>query len=402
VKGACFNKGDLCIEAVPASVAFGPVKVGDFAALPLALANCGKAPLEISGISMQGGSSPMFAPDLSLLDHLPSADNPLVVPPGEAAAVNLMFLPDAISAVDAQGNPIPEKAVLVAPNNTAMDPIEVPLSGIGIDPKCPIPVVSCVDGNEVVPQTVVHLSAKGSSVKGGTIAGWEWEVTQPDGSHSALLPSDSVQEPTFLVPFAGEYTFTLNVFDAGGKKSCFPASYKLAVVPDTVVHVELLWKTPGDEDETDTFGADLDLHFVHPFAGGPDIDKDGKPDGWFAAIFDCFWYNPDPDWGLNNPGIDDDPHLFEDPDGAGPELLDFGPSENVVYKIGAHYWSDPGVGASSATVRVYIYGKLVFEKADVLLVEKDMWDIASVSWPDAKVVPVDKITPAYVNPYFDP
>ncbi len=185
----------------------------------------------------------------------------------------------------------------------------------------------------------------------------------------------------------------------------------MVVVPDEAIHIELLWHTPGDPDETDEgsgVGSDLDLHFSHPWAGGPDLDGDGEPDGWFDQPFDCFWFNAHPNWGSFDPSIDDDPDLdLSDTDGAGPEIIGLNIPEDVVYKIGVHYWNDHGYGASNATVRVYIYGSLVFEVVDVQLFDLDMWEVCTVEWPSGLVNPVlssgdggYKITPSYQNPYF--
>ena len=176
-----------------------------------------------------------------------------------------------------------------------------------------------------------------------------------------------------------------------------------------MLHVELLWHTPEDPDETDTgpeTGADLDLHFLHSWAAGPDLDGNGKPDGWFDMPFDTFWFNATPNWGSFAPGGDDDPRLDrDDTDGAGPENLNLDTPENVVYRVGVHYWNDHGYGSAFATVRVYVYGSLVFEVTDVLLVDRDMWDVCGIEWPSGKVTLVTdaggyKITPDYANPLF--
>ena len=183
--------------------------------------------------------------------------------------------------------------------------------------------------------------------------------------------------------------------------------------------MELLWHTPGDPNEFDEgpqAGTDLDLHFVHPYAGGQDLDNDGNPDGYFNDPFDCFWYNPHPDWGTVDPNLDDNPGLDrDDTDGAGPENMNLNVPENdMVYKVGVHYWQDPksqqfpnGFGPSEATVRVFIFGTEVWKKSDVELNEKDMWEVTTISWPDQTVKPVFgdgpgglKIIPDYNNPFF--
>ena len=200
------------------------------------------------------------------------------------------------------------------------------------------------------------------------------------------------------------------MLDSSGTPSCTPAEYAVVVIPDEAIHIELFWNTPNDPDETDEgpdAGTDLDLHFLHPWASGPDVDEDGEPDGWFDIPFDCFWFNSHPNWASFDPAIDDDPGLDrDDTDGAGPENLNLNIPEDVTYRVGVHYWNDHGYGASFATVRVYIYADLVFELPGIELVNTDMWEVCTIDWDSGAIEPIldgegnYKITPNYQNPYF--
>jgi hypothetical protein len=213
------------------------------------------------------------------------------------------------------------------------------------------------------------------------------------------------------VNVAGQYTFNLRVWDADGEQSCIDAEYIVQVNPDEAIHIELLWDTPNDPNQTDEgpeAGADLDLHFLHPFATGQDVDGDGVLDGWFDQPFDCFWFNAHPNWGSLDPMVDDDPGLDrDDTDGAGPENVNLNiPEEGLTYRIGVHYWNDHGFGSSMATVRVYVYGELVFSASNVELVNHDLWEVATLEWLSGKVEPIlgaggtYKIIPNYQHPYF--
>ncbi len=274
---------------------------------------------------------------------------------------------------------------------------------------CTVATIECAEGTEVIPQTTLHFFGDESCSPQGGAAKWEWKVTQPAGSQSVFVPSASFPNPTFEANVAGIYTFSLNVWDEQGAPSSFPAGYVVTVIPDEAIHVELLWHTPEDMDESDTgpeAGSDLDLHFLHPWASGPDVDGDGKPDGWFDIPFDAFWFNAHPNWGSYDPAINDDPGLDrDDTEGAGPENINLDIPEHVTYRVGVHYWNDHGYGPSYVTVRVYIYGQLVFEEAGVKLVDADMWEVCTIEWPSGQVHPVtshtgSKITPGYHNPYF--
>ena len=281
---------------------------------------------------------------------------------------------------------------------------------INAEGDCPKAVIKCTEGEAVIPQTILHLYGDDSYAANGTIQKYEWVAEQPAGSQSVFVPSHTFPNPTFETNVAGVYTFQLTVYDQTNSPSCIPAEYEVVVIPDEAIHIELLWHTPNDPDETDTgpeAGSDLDLHFLHPWAAGPDIDGDGQPDGWFDIPFDCFWFNAHPNWGSYDPAINDDPGLDrDDTDGAGPENTNLDIPENVHYRVGVHYWNDHGYGAAFATVRVYIYAQLVFELPDVMLADSDMWEVCTIEWPAGKVEIITdedgqfKITPEYHNPYF--
>jgi hypothetical protein len=186
------------------------------------------------------------------------------------------------------------------------------------------------------------------------------------------------------------------------------------VLPVETMHIELLWHTPNDPDETDEgpeAGADMDLHFaLQGSAAGPDLDGDGQPDPWFDQPFDVFWFNAHPNWGDLNPVIPDDPGLdLDDTDGAGPENLNLHtPEIGATYHVGVHYWNDHGYGESLATVRIYLFANLVAEFADVALSNHDLWDVATIHWGEngVDIIPSwddpanPAITPDYQSVFF--
>jgi hypothetical protein len=253
--------------------------------------------------------------------------------------------------------------------------------------------VAVAEGDTVVPQTTIHLSGAGShSQCGKQVSGWQWTVQQPAGSSQPLLntgPSDA----TLTANVAGTYTFCLTVTDDHGVPSCVKSCHVVAVVPTDHLHVELLWETPADPDQTHAPGADLDLHFAHPPAtfGDPvfpyyeDLDCDGVRDPWFNSDYDCYWNAKKQDWG--QAGTTDDPTLdLDDMDGLGPENLNVEQPEGTVaepatYSIGVHYWQDQGFGVSLATVRVYAFGTLAIAVDKVALQPASMWYVGRVHWP---------------------
>lgn len=200
--------------------------------------------------------------------------------------------------------------------------------------------------------------------------------------------------------------------EPAGECPLMPYGYRVGdTCVESAIRVELRWHTPGDPDEQDTgpaTGTDLNLHFLHPWADGPDMDRDGKADGWYDIPFDCFWYNAYPNWGSDDPAVKDDPWLeVDDTDGAGPETIILAiPEDGATYRVGVIYWNDHGFGPSTADVRVYINGEVKFARLGVVLQDSDLWEVATIEWPSATVKAVEgedgglKITHQYKNPYF--
>jgi hypothetical protein len=283
------------------------------------------------------------------------------------------------------GEPVPEGV------DTARDDS----GGIDADDSvCPVAVIQIDEGEQVIPQTVLHLHGEGSHSGAGAINSYQWTVEQPAGSISYLVPSGTFPNPIFEANVAGKYVFMLDVVDATGIESCHPARREVFVVPDDAIHAELLWETPADPDPTDegpVAGTNLDLHLAHPLGVACDADGDGGPDPWFDPHWDCWSGNPNPHWGNPDPSVDDNPDLDrDDADGGGPENVNLvipegDPSMPYAYRVAVHYRDDHGFGPSYATLRVYIYSTLAFEVGDVELQPGDLWQVCTVEWPSTKV-----------------
>ncbi len=163
-------------------------------------------------------------------------------------------------------------------------------------------------------------------------------------------------------------------------------------IPTTTIHIELTWYTPGDPDQTDTgpgAGTDLDLHLLHANATGCDVNGDDIVDGYFDPFYDTFTNNPNPNWGIPDPMINDNPLLLrDDSDGIGPEIITLDmPEAGFTYKVGVYYFSDQGYGSSFATIRIYINGNKVLEAENDGggLVQGDLWEVCEISWPSGDV-----------------
>jgi K319L-like, PKD domain len=249
-------------------------------------------------------------------------------------------------------------------------------------------IILTAEGDEVIPQTVIHLSANLTNWADGPATSYAWTVQQPPLSTSVFLPNASAPSPSFEANVAGTYRFHLTVQNETGE-SASAASFEVFVVPADTIHIELLWASPGDPNPSDSgpmSGTDLDLHFAHPNAAQPDLDGDAHPDPWFDPAWDCFWYYPGPDWGSptsqnDNPRLDRD-----DVDSGGPENLNLAvPEDGVSYAFGVNYWDDHGFGVALPTIRVFIYSQLVHEMTGINLVKHDMWWAGNLAWPSGEV-----------------
>lgn len=392
------NVGGPCISVNPRKVAFGGKLIGKLSEVQVEITSCGDQNLEITEIGLTPDSSPLYSLSLAALPgvtgtptQLGPADAPVVLQPNQKAVLTVQYFPEQVSPVDGNNQPILDIGTLRIRSNSFQPELLTELSGFGVIKECPTAVIIVQQGEEVIPQTKLNLIGAQSQAATGEIATWQWEVDQPAGSQSVFSPSPSAPDPTFEVNVAGRYVFRLTVVDSSGEPSCAPAEYEVFVNPDEAIHIELLWDTPNDPNQSDEdVGADLDLHFTHPNAvGGYDGDGDGVQDGWFDIPFDCFWLNEQPNWGSIDPSVDDNPALDrDDTDGAGPENLNLNaPEAGASYKVGVHYWNDHGFGTSYATVRVYIFANLVFEMTDVELFKHDMWTVTSIAWPPTGTPP---------------
>ena len=373
-----------CLEVSPVSLELGAaLMVGEGGAGlvgTLQLRSCGTLPvdvvsLELSEDSASAGFSLTSPPAL-----------PLALEPEESLALEITFQPELLG---------PAVSELVVGHSAGPD-LAASITGVGVDEPCAHPQISFGELSPVDPFTIVHHDGTPSFSPGGPIETWSWVLQQPPGSVTTLLPSATAPKGTTQLDVVGAYRFVLDVTDASGVAACSSALAVIETTPPTTMWIELVWDTPADADPTDQgpfAGADLDLHLTHPAAVGADLDGDGQPDGWFDALWDCSWQTPHPDWGDWPPPTVDDPILERsDADGFGPEAISMDLMEEVDYGMGVHYWADYGYGPSTATVRVYNLGFLIWESQPVTLQAGDFWEVGSLrwlGWPDAEVLPAE-------------
>ena len=384
------NGASPCVSLHPQSVEFPAVLVGRASTRPLWVESCGGLPLTVSPTLVDGDDAfeLVDARDLALPAYDPAGG-----PVQEALQVRF--------AAPSEG--VHRGTLLLETNDPANPTVEVPILARAVHNACPIPQV----GDGMLAVNVLDLvrldGAMSSDPDGptGRPVRYHWAILeQPREANvelyeSPAVPNDpnlggppddeSTPHAYFWATIVGRYVFELRVTDALGvtaPSDVCDAGDPLVVVDAIAngdIHVQLTWDTPGDGDQTDELGTDLDLHVRHP---------DGV---WHARPLDCYFANRNPDWGPA--GLAGDPSLdIDDTNGAGPEntRIESPESRPEPYRIGVHYYRDANFGGgrsfgfSDATVRVFFGGRLAGEYTRRLDRTGDFWEVTDVFWsPDA-------------------
>ncbi len=356
----------------------------------LMIHNEGTEPLIIKSILFTADGPGLTLDAIGGLTNVATSQNAVMLPvPVTVATFGTQVI--ALTALGVTVQAVTGTLTLYSNDPLATNGKSVPLH-VYSDVACPTAKFVIAEGDVVVPQTTLHFNSTASVGSSGTaITKWLWTVTQPPGVAQTFSPSAWTANPKFVVDVTGEYEFCLNVVDTKQLQSCAQACQTVQVVPSDAVHIELLWDTPGAPTPTalgGATGADLDLHFANYLASNPDVDCDGTGDPWFNNPFDCFWFNPSPQWGSANPTIQDDPTLSEDATaGPGPEILDLQTPEGMPdlprwYAIGAHVNNDHGFGVSNATITVSLFGAVALKIEKILMNSLNMWYVGKLNWPN--------------------
>ena len=395
-----------CVQVTPLAIDFRQVLIGSSEEVTVDVANCGNADLEVSSVQLVDGTSTDFElvePMLEGLDDACLSDR-------EAACTGTVTI---------GGNASKSFLVRYAPTDEGADggriqlttnvkdsaTVEVNLFGRGTDNRPPECLAEArISGAqewgtypdedqllETIPLKTIELRATGSHDADGSIQAYKWQVvSRPEDSTAQIAPHEGAPEATFFLDLAGEYIFELEVTDNYGATSRPNCQVVVKAIPDEDIHIQLVWDTPADPDQTDTgFGAgsDMDLHLLHPLGD------------WFCAPRDTYYANPNPDWAVPFDGTDDPSLDIDDTDGAGPENINLNhPENNRVYRVGVHYFNDHGYGPSFVTVRIFIQGVLRFELANKRMGGTDQfWDVGTIAWPAGHITPIDDVLDAPPN-----
>ena len=387
------NSGSPCLQlSHEDEINFGEGGIGYANNKTIIMENCSPvSDLEVTSITVctdqEDGTCDEEDPiyqlkDGSLPTGLPEPNTPLVIGPEDTGSFVITYTPEDLSQSTGELN--------VRSNDPAKPNLVVPIVGKGTDNACPQAVAeaSIADANRwdneilTIPLKTIQFRSSDSVDVDGNIASYEWDIVQrPNGSTTQFAPSNMVADPELFLDLAGEYIVELRVFDNEGSQSCGDqALIRIVATPDEDIHVQLVWSTPTDTNQTDANGTDLDLHFLHP---------NGR---WNATPYDIYWLNPTSEWGV--PGPDDDPSLdIDDVDGAGPENVNMkDPEDGLNYSVGVYYYASGGFGPSYATIRIYIGGVETYEYRDMFMPnDTAFWRVATISWPTGVVSPINTV-----------
>ena len=411
------NGSTPCINIVPATVEFPTSLVLREDSRSVTVESCGSEALEIRSIRVDGDDE--FSVDQGHIAEAFGSDLPAHLPAVTegAARPNRTFRVN----FEPEEERIFNGKILIETNDPFMPIREVSLLGRGVINACPEPRVAQSEFF-VLPLDKITLDGSPSIDSDGPAnrpVEYRWTVTsRPDGSGSQPLesfvdlvdpssggPEDDPTTPNavFWADLAGTYTLELQVTDNLGLSSetCGRAALvQIVAVPDDDVHVQLIWRTPADEDETDDDGTDLDLHMLRPGVGE-------FRNRWFS-LDDVWFENFGPDWGTAQDPTDDPVIDIDDINGAGPENTNLNLPERTAdrdfgYVVGVHYYCQIGrrsstdYGHSNANVRIFLDGTPAWDYAAAnegpreLELEGDMWEVAEIDWANKTVNMIDRV-----------
>lgn len=377
----------------------GQVPVGKLITDVVRVENCGSQPLLLESVRIKENSNDDEY-ELSLgewdLDGNGDVDQAIEILPGGFDLFAVDYTPTA------EGT---DQATIELFSNDPVTPVqEVVMLARGAVGACPqANAVGVVKGSGIsgrpsvgaAPLDYIVLNGSSSTDEDGSLPldeeNWEWEVlSAPQDALVQLRDSDQAPgDPRYKevrVLLTGEYEFGLKVTDNQGFESCNQAIVKVTAIPNEKLSIELTWTNPEDADETNNDGSDVDLH----------LTKLG-PGKWFESPYDIYFRNPNSGpgsensaiWGPESPSLD-----IDDVDGVGPETIQLNDPANCQwYGIGVHYYSQT-FGTAFVTIRVYIDGKLAFEKLNKPMSRGgQFWDVGRIHWDSKQVLEVDELLP---------
>ncbi|MBQ1925811.1 MAG: choice-of-anchor D domain-containing protein [Proteobacteria bacterium] len=362
------NSDTPCLLIQPTLLEFSPaVSVGSEQTKQVKLTSCSDVPLKISDVYKLSGpetySYEVVGANAELMKD-------------ESATLNITFKPVS------EGNSQAEFVIMNNDPNQGNATLKV--MGSASANQCPEAVAQARLSSSSAWSKTLDLAPLDTITLDGSLSSdketeakdleyiWSLKSWPKDSTSSIAAAKDKA---TFFLDLAGKYEICLSVKDSAGLPSCNTDCVTVTATPRETIHVQLVWSTPADNAIGDTYGADLDLHFL--------TLPDGKWGDKGVAVLqngtDIYFSNKYAVWHVDNFGNEEPSLDIDDKDGEGPENVNLNnPAPCRWYAIGVHYYQDNALGPSYATVRSYINGKMRFEKAKISLKQTGVFK--QVAW----------------------
>lgn len=357
LKGKGSTRAILGLE--PEALDFGRVAECSSSVKTLSLLSKGSADLIVQALGFSDGGSPVFS-------FVGSTRTPAVVKTTDSKGLPGKLQLTVKATVPAGTTGMVSSSIVVETTDPDRRNVAIPVTAT--PNRAPVPVIAPL-GNGA-PGVVVMLDGTGSmDPDGDGPLTYKWTLrSKPIGSTTTLDMADQAMASMKLdAQLPGSYEVQLDVTDAAGARACAPARATIVAQPAQKLLVELFW---------DNAVTDLDLHVLRtptsPVAVLPD---------------DCYYANKAPDWGVVD-DLTDNPLLSRDAlVGYGPELFGYVNPIDTTYRLVVQFSNDHFAAnpATTATVRVYVYGVVKAEFQKRMPTRGDQWVIGDVEWPSGKI-----------------
>lgn len=358
------------IEVSPRQLDFGRVGERTQVVRTLSIRSVGSARLILESIVLDG------APEFSLLGST-TTPAPLEAPEGgnPGGSVDLLV---ACSPTEATEEDALDGTLTI--RSTDPDNREIVVDLTATVNRAPVAVIAEPGGGVPAPGDPVGLDGSAShDTDGDDPVSFLWRVYRKPLGSEAYIDDPEASAPALVTDMAGTYVVGLDVADSTGLSCLHPnddpmvpcATREIVVKPSDDLYFELVW------DHPDT---DLDLHLL----------DHGAP---LYSARDCYHGNPAPDFGEFGNALDDPRHTRDDLRGFGPERVIFSKPPAGTFDVAVVFAKSNGAPdpASTATVRVFVYGVLEAEMSAVLDTKDQVWHVLSLEWPSAAIAPIDEI-----------
>lgn len=376
VDGVCIGDPTAAggLTADPDSLFFSYSDLGQVIRYTTTLTNRGNEILNVTALNIQG------SPNFTLPDATPL---PLRLVPEQHLDLPVEFRPDDL---------VPENAVLqIVTDAAGAPPVEVRLQSdhkqVGGETPCLRIAPAQVNFGFVQRGNVAHQNV--NLISCGMAPVTVLRIDRGQTFFGVLSDHfDIANRPAIplVIPAGGSVPLDLTYEPgrAGIESGFWDVRSNDPATPQQRIDVSALAAPPPLEDvglhfrvSWDTDLTDVDTHIIAP--GGQMWTCEG----------DCFFSNPNPNWGDPNRWEDDAFLDTDDVDGFGPENVNIQEPIAGTYTVLIHYWDTHGGNTPSTTVEVMTFNRSLGTYGPVATPNvDDVWHVVEVDWPAAVVRPI--------------